>query len=303
MLRKALLVFIVLILVLCGCSPSGKNKLDQTTEERAVSFALDYLNNEHGYDLSHKYEIICHQESKDNEFPLEFDLQEDGKSIYKFLFIFSSEPGIGGLHYEYNGGFVSMVPFGPEQEFTVDAGKIDLTGKFVLEEIDTNELNDPYASTTDENREKLKQYVHILLPEIKDGDKITIYEKIHYVVLDVNAEKKAFIREREVIDFPVTVNDSNVYIMSVSPDYEAVMGSRPADGENDAWVKALKEGKPFLIVAAGKLYYYKELTVTSDTDLNNILPMIMRKCAPQIKDILAGQQPNKILAEFTFSEQ
>lgn len=300
------LVLIVLVLLLVGCQPQNNTddksqlNIDEQLQQWAVRFAVEYFGNVEGYDLSNNYVLKCYREKEGEDFPLEFRAFENDKDVFDFMFMHSDEPMVGGRAQEYNGGYISYVPFAAE-DFKVEAGSVEFNDDFYFEKIDASDLNDQYQVTkVEEHYDALVNACHIMLEgmEIEHGSTISIYEHLHYMNLRVSPEYKVISNERKTYDYPVEVNGVFGFVVSVSPDYEP-MGAYPIT-EDDEWVKLIRSDTRFVIVSAGTMPFYREMVVTRQTDLKDVVPVLISKCEKEIKDVMLESFSLKKIIEFPF---
>lgn len=299
-MKKIILIFSALLILLTGCNTTTNNKDGYT--EVATSCALSRLNNVHGYDPDNTYTLKSYLMSKEDKASQAFVLYENDNSIMFFtLEEVEQDDGVGTL-IEIDGQkyLYQLVDESITDKYTVENSSTIITSdRFILESVDSINMNTDYQLTDPINYQAIQDLVSVYL-SYDEPVTVTVYE--HLNVINVNYDKQTnsiICSNNDILEYPILINGQAIELVQISSDYSSTSGSSPLD-EDHLIVKALNDKIPFVIACASNSSS-NGIVIRSDETIEITAPVILKKAYSQLLEEAKKMSTYQELFTFTFN--
>ncbi len=300
-MKKLLAIILVVLFFISGCESAPE--LDIHVDQ-ATSYAINYLNNFSGYDNTKNYELKCYVQSEKESYPQLYRIIEDGNTLFEFIIKPEEDVGVSGiLYFTENGKKLIVYPAFETNTalFDKEINQTELNQYLYLEYVTSVDIEGEYKTTDESLFENLKAFAINELPFVsaQKGSEITIYEHLNLIRVKCSSDGKAIVRDESFLYFPVAVNGTISFLLETSTDCTIDKGACASE-DDEIWIKAIEQGKPFIIASENQGAMGTGIMITADEDAEFTVPMILKKAYAELKAEAAKQQPIKELFSFTY---
>lgn len=307
-MKRMIICMMTLLILLSGCSNTAeKNK--NLCLEKAVEYAVTYLNAERGYDISAEYSLKCYLKAAKEWYPQSYKLTENGKELLWFVIEESDgEIAAGGvLYFTYNGKDLKLYPvFSSDDlnDFKTEVTAVNVNEHLYLEDAQVADLDGKYTLTDKAHLDTIREYLrsNAILFEVKEGDEVAIYEHLNIIRLEYDKDSKKIVSvENSHLHYPMAINGEVVKLIAFTPDLSLSSGSIDVD-DGEPWKKYIEDETAFILASATPFQSSRGIVFKANEDDSVTAPVIIKKAYQQLKALAAKQEPYQLLFKFIYHE-